>query len=56
MLLTFEGGSEIQVRNEVLAASWFAVGVLRARGIGEDILKAVYKAQRVLGHLPREQR
>jgi 8-oxo-dGTP pyrophosphatase MutT (NUDIX family) len=56
MLLTFEGGSEIRLRNEVLAASWFSIGVLRTRGIGEDILKAADKAQRVLGHLPREQR
>lgn len=56
MLLIFEGGSEIRVRNEVLAASWFAIRGLRTRGIGGDILKAVDKAQRVLGHLPREHR
>lgn len=56
MLLTFEGRSEIRVRNEVLAASWFAIGALRTCGIGEDILKAVDKAQRVLGHLPQGQR
>jgi hypothetical protein len=48
MLLIFEGGSEIRVRNEVLAASWFAIRGLRTRGIGGDILKAVDKAQRVL--------
>ncbi len=56
LLLTFEGGSEIRLRNEMLAASWCAIGVLTTRGIGEDILKAVDKPQRVLGHLPREQR
>jgi 8-oxo-dGTP pyrophosphatase MutT (NUDIX family) len=55
MLLTFEGGSEIRVRNEVLAASWFATGALRSHGIEGDILKAVDKALRVLGRLPREQ-
>ena len=55
MLLTFEGGSEIRVRNEVLAASWFATGALRSRGIEEDILKAADKALRVLGRLPSEQ-
>lgn len=55
MLLTFEGGSEIRVRNEVLASSWFATGALRTRGIGGDILKAVDKAQRVLSRLTREQ-
>jgi 8-oxo-dGTP pyrophosphatase MutT (NUDIX family) len=55
MLLTFEGGSAIQVRNEVLAASWFATGALRSRGIEGDIQKAVDKALRLLGRLPREQ-
>jgi 8-oxo-dGTP pyrophosphatase MutT (NUDIX family) len=55
MLLTFEGGSEIRVRNEVLAASWFATGALRSRGIEGDILKAADKALRVLGRLPSEQ-
>jgi 8-oxo-dGTP pyrophosphatase MutT (NUDIX family) len=54
MLLTFEGDSEIRGRNEVLAASWFATGALRTSGIEEDILKAVDKAQRVLGRLPRQ--
>jgi 8-oxo-dGTP pyrophosphatase MutT (NUDIX family) len=55
MLLTVEGRSVIHVRNEVLAASWFSIDALRTRGKGEDILKAVDKAQRVLGHLPPEQ-
>jgi len=54
MLLTFEGGSEIRIRNEVLAASWFATDALRTSGIEEDILKALDKAQRVLGRLPRK--
>jgi hypothetical protein len=50
-----EGGSEIRVRNEVLAASWFATSTLRSRGIEGDILKAVDQALRVLARLPREQ-
>jgi 8-oxo-dGTP pyrophosphatase MutT (NUDIX family) len=56
MLLTCDGVSEIHVRNEVLAASWFAIGTLRMHDIGVDILNAVEKAQRILGHLQREQR
>jgi len=55
MLLIFAGRSDIRTRNEVLAASWFAIGVLKTRGIGEDILKAVDKAQRILGQLPTEE-
>ncbi len=55
MLLIFAGRSDIRTRNEVLAASWFAIDALTTRGIGEDILKAVAKAQRILGQLPPEE-
>jgi 8-oxo-dGTP pyrophosphatase MutT (NUDIX family) len=55
MLLIFEGGSEIRLRNEVLAASWFAISALEVHGVERDILSAANKAQRVLSHLPRDQ-